>query len=79
MTSLANPHQGPYYCGTGADKAWGRQIIDAHYKACIYAGIQVSGINGEVMPGQVYSYTLITTTIIDIYRTYHYHLKANKL
>ncbi|MCO5548907.1 hypothetical protein L7F22_002369 [Adiantum nelumboides] len=44
--------QGPYYCGVGADKAWGRSIIDAHYKACIYAGVQISGINGEVMPGQ---------------------------
>ncbi|XP_024359357.1 glutamine synthetase cytosolic isozyme [Physcomitrium patens] len=44
--------QGPYYCGTGADKAWGRDIVNAHYKACLYAGIQISGINGEVMPGQ---------------------------
>lgn len=45
--------QGPYYCGTGADKAWGRDIVNAHYKACLYAGIQIGGINGEVMPGQV--------------------------
>lgn len=45
--------QGPYYCGIGADKAWGRDIVDAHYKACLYAGINISGINGEVMPGQV--------------------------
>ncbi|PTQ26286.1 hypothetical protein MARPO_3414s0001 [Marchantia polymorpha] len=44
--------QGPYYCGTGADKAWGRDIVNAHYKACLYAGIQIGGINGEVMPGQ---------------------------
>lgn len=44
--------QGPYYCGVGAEKAWGRDIIDAHYKACLYAGIKISGINGEVMPGQ---------------------------
>jgi len=44
--------QGPYYCGTGADKAFGRDIVDAHYKACIYAGINIGGINGEVMPGQ---------------------------
>lgn len=44
--------QGPYYCGVGADKAWGRDIVDAHYKACLYAGINISGINGEVMPGQ---------------------------
>ena len=45
--------QGPYYCGIGADKAWGRDIVDAHYKACLYVGINISGINGEVMPGQV--------------------------
>ncbi|CAN6991093.1 hypothetical protein IGI04_003407 [Brassica rapa subsp. trilocularis] len=44
--------QGPYYCGVGADKAIGRDIVDAHYKACLYAGISISGVNGEVMPGQ---------------------------
>ncbi|KAI3455137.1 hypothetical protein Pfo_011800 [Paulownia fortunei] len=44
--------QGPYYCGIGVDKAFGRDIVDAHYKACLYAGINISGINGEVMPGQ---------------------------
>lgn len=44
--------QGPYYCGIGADKAFGRDIVDAHYKACLYAGVNISGINGEVMPGQ---------------------------
>ena len=46
-------YQGPYYCAAGADKAFGRDVVDAHYKACIYAGINISGINGEVMPGQV--------------------------
>ncbi|KAK2430691.1 glutamine synthetase nodule isozyme [Trifolium repens] len=44
--------QGPYYCGNGADKAFGRDIVDAHYKACLYAGINISGVNAEVMPGQ---------------------------
>jgi len=44
--------QGPYYCGTGADKAFGRDIVNSHYKACLHAGINISGINGEVMPGQ---------------------------
>nr|VDC81982.1 unnamed protein product [Brassica rapa] len=44
--------QGPYYCGVGAGKAIGRDIVDAHYKACLYAGIGISGVNGEVMPGQ---------------------------
>lgn len=47
--------QGPYYCGVGADKSFGRDISDAHYKACLYAGINISGTNGEVMPGQVLS------------------------
>ena len=45
--------QGPYYCGVGADKSFGRDVVDAHYKSCLYAGINISGINGEVMPGQV--------------------------
>ena len=44
--------QGPYYCSAGADKVVGRTVVEAHYKACLYAGIQVSGINGEVMPAQ---------------------------
>ncbi|KAJ6860232.1 hypothetical protein NC651_036557 [Populus alba x Populus x berolinensis] len=29
-------------------------IMDAHYKACLYAGINTSGINGEVMSGLEY-------------------------
>lgn len=44
--------QGPYYCGVGADKAFCRDVVDAHYKACLYAGVMISGTNGEVMPGQ---------------------------
>jgi len=46
-----NP-QGPYYCGAGASYAFGRAISDAHYKACLHAGIEISGTNAEVMPGQ---------------------------
>lgn len=46
-------YQGPYYCGVGVDKSFGRDIVDSHYKSCLYAGINISGINGEVMPGQV--------------------------
>ncbi|XP_010500377.1 PREDICTED: glutamine synthetase cytosolic isozyme 1-5-like [Camelina sativa] len=44
--------QGPYYCAVGADKAFGRDIVDAHYKACLYAGLSIGGANAEVMPGQ---------------------------
>lgn len=44
--------QGPYYCGVGADKVYGRDIVEAHYRACMYAGITISGTNAEVMPAQ---------------------------
>jgi len=44
--------QGPYYCGAGADRSFGRDVCEAHYTACLFAGIDVSGINAEVMPGQ---------------------------
>ena len=44
--------QGPYYCGVGAENAHGRLVVEAHYRACLYSGIKISGCNGEVMPGQ---------------------------
>ncbi|MCL4128490.1 UNVERIFIED_CONTAM: hypothetical protein GTU68_051164 [Idotea baltica] len=44
--------QGPYYCGVGASKVYGRDIVEAHYKACLYAGVNISGTNAEVMPSQ---------------------------
>lgn len=44
--------QGPYYCSVGAANCFGRIIADMHYKACLNAGVKISGTNGEVMPGQ---------------------------
>jgi len=44
--------QGPYYCGVGAGKVFARDFIEAHYRACLYAGVNISGINAEVMPSQ---------------------------
>lgn len=44
--------QGPYYCGVGANKVFGRDIVEAHYRACLYAGIKIAGTNAEVMPAQ---------------------------
>lgn len=44
--------QGPYYCGIGAENAFGREIADATWRAQLYAGLTVSGINAEVAPGQ---------------------------
>jgi len=44
--------QGPYYCSVGPENNFGRAITESLYKACLYAGINISGVNGEVMPGQ---------------------------
>lgn len=44
--------QGPYYCGAGSTNAFGRHIVESHYRACLYSGINISGTNAEVMPGQ---------------------------
>jgi len=44
--------QGPYYCGVGANKVYGRDIVEAHYRVCLYAGISICGTNAEVMPAQ---------------------------
>ncbi len=44
--------QGPYYCGVGAGRVVGREIIEEHTQACIDAGLLIEGTNAEVMPGQ---------------------------
>ncbi len=44
--------QGPFYCGVGADEVFGRDIVEDHMEACLRAGIGISGVNAEVMPGQ---------------------------
>jgi len=46
------PPQGPYYCGVGTGRVYGREIVEEHTEACIRAGISIYGINAEVMPGQ---------------------------
>ncbi|VDP89317.1 unnamed protein product [Echinostoma caproni] len=30
----------------------GRDILEAHYRACLYAGVEICGTNAEVMPSQ---------------------------
>ncbi len=44
--------QGPYYCGVGAVRITGRDIVEEHMQLCIAAGLKISGVNAEVMPGQ---------------------------
>jgi len=44
--------QGPYYCGVGASKVAGREIISDHMTKCIDAEIDITGTNAEVALGQ---------------------------
>tara|TARA_R100000808_G_scaffold21241_1_gene45938 strand:+ start:803 stop:1822 length:1020 start_codon:yes stop_codon:yes gene_type:complete len=44
--------QGQYYCSVGAGNAHGRKIAEEHLRACMYAGLDITGINAEVCPGQ---------------------------
>ncbi|NNE01442.1 MAG: glutamine synthetase [Pirellulaceae bacterium] len=44
--------QGPYYCSVGAGKAVGREIVEEHLELCLECGLNVEGINAEVMMGQ---------------------------
>ena len=44
--------QGPYYCSVGHGKAVGREIVEEHLELCLEAGLNVEGINAEVMMGQ---------------------------
>jgi glutamine synthetase len=44
--------QGPYYCGIGSKSSYGRHLAERHLQYCLEAGVNLSGINAEVMPGQ---------------------------
>jgi len=44
--------QGPYYCSVGAQNAIGREMVEEHLDLCLDAGLNVEGINAEVMAGQ---------------------------
>lgn len=44
--------QGPYYCSNGADVSFGRDVVESHYRVCLYTGVKISGVNAEVMAGQ---------------------------
>lgn len=44
--------QGNYYCGTGAENAIGRKVVEDALNHAIYSGIIVTGLNAEVAPSQ---------------------------
>lgn len=44
--------QGLYYCSNGSHVSYGRDIVEAHLKACLNAGVKIFGTNAEVFPSQ---------------------------
>lgn len=44
--------QGLYYCSVGDGRVTGRHLVEEHLDACLEAGINLTGINAEVMLGQ---------------------------
>ena len=44
--------QGPYYCSVGAEDVAARSMVEDHLDLCLEAGLEVSGVNAEVMLGQ---------------------------
>ena len=48
----SNNKQGQFYCSVGANNIFCRNIVEEHLEACLYAGINISGINSEVAPSQ---------------------------
>jgi glutamine synthetase len=53
FTSNSRPRpQGDYYCGVGSDSVVGREIVEEHLNMCMEIGIDISGINAEVLLGQ---------------------------
>ncbi len=44
--------QGMYYCSVGTPNVSGREIVEEHLDTCLEAGLELTGVNAEVMIGQ---------------------------
>lgn len=44
--------QGRFYCSVGTNNSINRAIAEEHLQLCLYAGVNISGINAEVAPSQ---------------------------
>lgn len=44
--------QGKYYCAVGSRNVTGREIAEQHLDVCLSAGLNITGINAEVLLGQ---------------------------
>ena len=45
--------KGNYYCSVGENDIIHRNLLECHYRACLYAGIKISGVNFEDHYGQL--------------------------
>uniref|UniRef100_A0A1I8FN22 Protein kinase domain-containing protein n=1 Tax=Macrostomum lignano TaxID=282301 RepID=A0A1I8FN22_9PLAT len=50
-TAFPGP-QGPYYTGVGARNVYGRDVVESHYRACMYAGVKIAAPMLRSMPAQ---------------------------
>ncbi len=55
--------QGQYYCAVGTGNVAGREFVEEHLDICLDAGLDMSGINAEVMLGQ-WEYQVFSKGII---------------
>ena len=44
--------EGKFYCGVGTGNACYRSVAEEHLRCCLYSGLEISGLNGEVGPAQ---------------------------
>jgi glutamine synthetase len=44
--------QGKYYCGVGSGLVSGRDVVEEHLECCLNSGLNITGINAEVLLGQ---------------------------
>jgi len=44
--------QGPFYCGVGGTRAFGRAIVEEHIQTCIKLGVTICGAHAETMASQ---------------------------
>jgi glutamine synthetase len=52
LGEMPSKGQGQFYCSVGNQNAFGREVVDDMYEHCLYAGLNISGVNAEVAPGQ---------------------------
>ena len=50
--SLSGKEQGDFYCGSGSNNVFGRQLAEKLLENCLYAELTTTGFNFEVAPGQ---------------------------